>query len=153
MATATAVNPYAELNRRKKIDRIVVFLWARLSPGERKNPDLPWTVAERPEAWWWDLAKAADVVNPTSDETRKLVVTQLCRWVTAERAGATAPCVNPRCMGGSIYAGNGDELTCPDCIGFSARMCENCGDAPATVVTPLGHYDERCARRHHPEVL
>lgn len=152
------MSPYEQIARMHKVAALVDSLWARAEDGDRTDPQFPWTVGEKPAAWWAEQAWLARV-NVASETSRSQVVIGLCKRVNAERRGRTEPC--DECQGegtyGQRFGGSGEpewdgEVDCRDCRTTGKAQCECCREETASVVVPHGFYGSACAEQRYPEI-
>lgn len=152
------MSPYEDRARQIKVSALVERLWAGASDEQRRDPRMPWDIAQGDRTWWQTVADEAGV-NLPSEVSRAAVVVELCKRVNSERRCATEPCerckgrgwVNVR-WGGNGFAEADGEGECPDCHGQKVELCENCDDEPAQLATPLRFYGAACTQQHYPAI-
>jgi hypothetical protein len=138
-------DPYVEAARLAKARKIALTIWRGLDDGARRDARTGWLLQEAGESFRQQFARLAGCNDGCSGATWKMVVQDICGLVTAERRNQADPC--GICDEGEAPLSGGAR--CPRCLGTGKDMCANCGEQPATVVTPLGLYCAPCA----PEAL
>lgn len=81
-------NPWEEKNRAIKVRDIAFLIWSRLTPTERRNPNLPVVTEQQGAEWWAGISVRTGHNDPPSATTRREVVLMLSRMLEAERAPA-----------------------------------------------------------------
>lgn len=137
-------NPHEEAARQAKAQRIALVIWRGLDDAARRDVRTGWLLHEASRSFQNQFARLAGLVTGCSDECWRRTVQLVCEMVTAERRNLPAACI--LCDGKERGYQTEETATCPRCRGALQEPCANCGEAPATVVVPLGHYCAACAQ-------